>query len=44
MKVTNKGQDNGEAMALVSVRLTAQLGDAFWALVLRFIAEYGLAG
>ncbi len=23
---TNKGQDNGEAMALVGVRLTAQLG------------------
>ena len=23
---TNKGQDNGEALALVGVRLTAQLG------------------
>ena len=25
---TNKGQDNGEALALVGVRLTAQLGAA----------------
>jgi len=25
---TNKGQDNGEALALVGVRLTAQLGSA----------------
>jgi len=27
---TNKGQDNGEALALVGVRLTAQLGDGIW--------------
>ncbi|WP_161784393.1 hypothetical protein [Aquabacterium sp. NJ1] len=26
MEGTNKGQDNGEAMALVGVRLTDQLG------------------
>ncbi|WP_353673927.1 hypothetical protein [Synechocystis sp. LKSZ1] len=31
---------NGEAMALVGVRLTAQLGDGFWALMLRFIVEF----
>jgi len=36
---TNKGQDNGEALALVGVRLTAQLGDGFWALARYFIAE-----
>jgi len=33
------GQDNGEAMAHVGVRLTAQLGDGFCALVLRFNVE-----
>ena len=33
------GQDNGEAMALVGVRLTAQLGHGFWTLALRFIVE-----
>ena len=36
------GQDNGEALAHVGVRLTAQLGDGFWGLVLRFIVEFEL--
>lgn len=31
MQGTNKGQDNGEAMTLVGVRLTAQLGADFFA-------------
>ena len=43
MEGTNKGQDNGEAMALVGVRLTAQLGDGFWALALRFIVDNSLS-
>ncbi len=30
-------------MALVCVRLTAQLGDGFWALALHFIVELTLA-
>ncbi len=34
---TNKGQDNGEALALVGVRLTDQLGAEFWALASRLI-------
>jgi len=34
------GQDNGEALAHVGVRLNAQLGDGFWTLVSRLIVEY----
>ena len=36
------GQDNGEALAHDGVRLNAQLGDGFWALVLRFILDFAL--
>lgn len=33
------GQDNGEALGHVGVRLNAQLGAEFWALLLHFIVE-----
>ena len=36
---TNTGHEDGEAMASVGVRLTAQLGAGFWALVLRFMLD-----
>ena len=34
MEGTNKAHENGEAMGLVGVRLTAQLGDIFWPILL----------
>ena len=39
MEGTNKAHENGEAMGLVGVRLTAQLGAGFKALVLAFVVE-----
>lgn len=41
---TNEGQDNGEALALVGVRLVAQLGDGFLALVLQFTVNLASMG
>ena len=34
---TNTGHEDGEAMASVGVRLTAQLGAGFWTFLLGFI-------
>lgn len=39
MEGTNKAHENGEAMGFVGVRLTAQLGDGFLALVMHLMVE-----
>ncbi|MEK8028836.1 hypothetical protein [Pseudaquabacterium rugosum] len=39
MKGTNKAHENGEAMGLVGVRLTAMLGHGYWIFALKFMFD-----